>query len=221
MKRPFVRINSAMSADGKISSIERRQIKISSPKDLERVKRLRAESDAIMVGVGTVLADDPGLKIKSPDLRNMRIQRGLSENPLRVVADSLARTPPSAKVLGDGCIIAISEAAPSERLKAIEDRCDVVVAGKDKVDLEELLGELWRRGARTLMVEGGATLNWSLIEAGLVDEISVYIGTMIIGGESAPTLVDGVGFCKDFPQLKLVSAEKLGGGALLSWRVLQ
>lgn len=221
MKRPFVRINSAMSADGKISSIERRQIKISSPKDLERVKRLRAESDAIMVGVGTVLADDPGLKIKSPDLRNMRIQRGLSENPLRVVADSLARTPPSAKVLGDGCIIAVSKAAPSERLKAIEDRCDVVVAGKDKVDLEELLGKLWRRGARTLMVEGGATLNWSLIEAGLVDEISVYIGTMIIGGESAPTLVDGVGFCKDFPQLKLVSAEKLGGGALLSWRVLQ
>ncbi len=221
MERPFVRINSAMSADGKISSIERRQIKISSPEDLERVKRLRAESDAIMVGIGTVLADDPGLKIKSPDLRNMRIQRGLSENPLRVVADSLARTPPLAGVLGDGCIVAVSEAAPSERLKVLEDRCDVVVVGNDKVDLKELLGELWRRGARTLMVEGGATLNWSLIEAGLVDEISVYIGSMIIGGESAPTLVDGVGFCKDFPQLELVSVEKVGGGALLSWRVLQ
>ena len=81
MTRPFVFINSAMSADGKISTIDRRQVRISSQVDLARVDRLRAESDAIMVGIGTVLADDPGLRVKSDLLRRARRYKGLSEDP--------------------------------------------------------------------------------------------------------------------------------------------
>ncbi|HQQ37835.1 MAG TPA: dihydrofolate reductase family protein, partial [Methanothrix sp.] len=88
MTRPFVFINSAMSADGKISTINRRQVRISGREDLARVDRLRSESDAVMVGVGTVLADDPGLGVKSDQLRRARQERGLSESPLRIVADS-------------------------------------------------------------------------------------------------------------------------------------
>jgi 2,5-diamino-6-(ribosylamino)-4(3H)-pyrimidinone 5'-phosphate reductase len=220
MDRPNVIINSAMSADGKISSYERKQVRISGPEDMDRVKLLRAESDAVMVGVGTVLADDPGLRVKSSDLKRMRSDRGLSEDPLRVVVDSRARTPLDAEVLGEGCILAVSKAAPEERLDPLRKKCEIVVVGDGRVDLRELLSILQKKGVKRLMVEGGATLNWSLIEAGLVDEISVYIGPMIIGGEGAPTLVDGPGFCDDYPKLELLSVEALDGGVLLRWRVL-
>jgi 2,5-diamino-6-(ribosylamino)-4(3H)-pyrimidinone 5'-phosphate reductase len=220
MERPNVIINSAMSADGKISSFERRQVRISGQKDMDRVKLLRAESDAVMVGVGTVLADDPGLRVKSQELKKKRTDRGLPENPMRVVVDSRARTPVGAEVLGEGCILAVSRAASEERLASLQEKCEIVVAGEEKVDLGELLSILKKKGVRRLMVEGGATLNWSLIEAGLVDEISVYVGPMIIGGEGSPTLVDGPGFSGDFPRLALLSADLIDGGALLRWRVL-
>lgn len=221
MERPNVIINCAMSADGKISSFERRQVRISGQRDMDRVRLLRAESDAVMVGVGTVLADDPGLRVKSLDLRNMRKDRGLPEDPLRVVVDSRARTPPRSEVLGKGCILAVSKAAPADRLATLRKKCEIVVAGEDRVDLVELLSILKKKGVRKLMVEGGATLNWSLIEAGLVDEISVYIGPIVIGGEGAPTPVDGPGFSRDFPRLELIRADVIDGGVLLRWRVLR
>ena len=221
MERPFVFINSAMSADGKISSFQRQQVRISGPEDMERVRVLRAGSDAVMVGVGTVLADDPGLRVKSPDHRKMRKDGGLPEEPLRVVIDSLARTPPEAEVLGERCILAVSRAAPLERLDLLRRECDIVVCGESRIDLALLLSILYKRGVRRLMVEGGAALNWSLIKAGLVDEISVYVGNMIIGGEGAPTLVDGPGFSADYPKLFLISADRLDGGILLRWRLLR
>jgi len=217
MERPFVFINSAMSADGKISSYLHQQVRISGREDRDRVALLRAESDAVMVGVGTVLADDPGLRVKAPHLRRGRSDRGLPEEPLRVVVDSRGRTPPSAEVLGEGCIIAVSRAAPEERLAPLRDECEIVVAGDEKVDLSELMSVLKKKGVRRVMVEGGATLNWSLMEAGLVDEISTYIGPLIIGGTGAPTLVDGSGFSDDYPKLELLSVEPLEGGVLLRW----
>lgn len=219
MDRPFVFINSAMSADGKISSILHRQVRISGKEDLTRVDELRASSDAIMVGVGTVLADDPGLRVKSELLRMERLERGAYENPLRIVADSLARTPPDAEVLGAGCIIAVSRAAPSGRLAALSDRCKIFVSGEDRVDLIELMRFIHGFGVKRLMVEGGAILNWSMISAGLVDEIYVYVGNMLIGGEVAPSLVGGAGFSVNFPKLELISLEQLGEGALLRWHV--
>lgn len=217
MARPFVFINSAMSADGKISSVDRKQVRISGQADLTRVDELRAGSDAIMVGVGTVLADDPGLRVKSIGSREARRAQGLPENPLRVVADSQARTPSDAKILGPGCLIAVSSSAPQEGLERLSPRCEIVECGIEKVDLEGLMDELYKRGIKRLMVEGGARLNWSLIRLGLVDELYVYIGGMIIGGESAPTLVDGQGFRGSYPRLRLDSLERLDEGALLKW----
>jgi 2,5-diamino-6-(ribosylamino)-4(3H)-pyrimidinone 5'-phosphate reductase len=219
MKRPFVFINSAMSLDGKISSFERRQVRISSKEDLERVDAMRSMSDAVMVGVGTVLADDPGLRVKSSILRMERQRRGLSENPLRVVADSNARTPPSAKVLGSGCLIAVSRNAPAQKVEALSQSCEVAVHGDERVDLVGLMGRLYDLGVRRLMVEGGAQLNWSFISLGLVDEINVFIGPIVIGGASAPTLVDGVGYLTQFPMMALKSFRVLGGGILLTWAV--
>ena len=218
MNRPFVFINSAMSADGKISSRDRRQIRISGKEDLLRVDELRASSDAIMVGVGTVLADDPKLRVKSRHLQEKRKEMALPYEPLRIVADSNARTPANARVLGPGCLIAVSHSAPEERVERLRAGCEIIKCGIEMVDLPELLTELYDRGVRRLMVEGGARLNWSLIELGLVDEIYVYIGGMIIGGESAPSLVDGHGFQNSFPRLILQSVQKLDEGVLVQWR---
>jgi 2,5-diamino-6-(ribosylamino)-4(3H)-pyrimidinone 5'-phosphate reductase len=223
LKRPYVIINCAMSADGKISSFERRQVRISGKSDLARVDALRAKSDAVMVGVGTVLADDPSLRVKSEQLRRERESSGKPENPLRVVADSLASTPPDAQVLekkpGDSCIIAVSGAAPKERLANLACRCEIIQQGQDKVNLRELLSALRKRGVNTLMVEGGGMLNWSMVHEGLVDEMCVYVGPLIIGGKGAPTPVDGAGFVSNFPRLKLISLEKLDEGALMWWRL--
>ena len=219
LKRPFVFINSAMSADGKISSVERRQIRISGRADLARVDLLRAKSDAVMVGIGTVLADDPTLRIKSNALRQSRIEQGMPENPLRVVADSLARTPPGARFLGEGCLVAVSRSAPAERVAGLSKECEIIKCGEARVDLSGLMSELCMRGVKRLMVEGGATLNWSLVKAGLVDELYVYMGALLIGGSEAPTLMDGPGFSRDFPLLKLESVETLDEGLLIKWRV--
>jgi 2,5-diamino-6-(ribosylamino)-4(3H)-pyrimidinone 5'-phosphate reductase len=217
LSKPFVFINSAMSADGKISSAERRQVRISGPEDLVRVDELRASSDAIMIGVGTVLSDNPSLRVKSDRLRKERLMLGRPENPLRVVADSLARTSPEAKILGHGCLVAVSNSAPLGRLEKLSLRCDIIKCGERRVDLSKLMSELYQKGVKRLMVEGGAELNWSLVQSGLVDEIYVYIGPLLIGGKDAPTLMDGLGFREDFPRLKLISAQKIEDGALLRW----
>ncbi|MCX6677944.1 MAG: 2,5-diamino-6-(ribosylamino)-4(3H)-pyrimidinone 5'-phosphate reductase [Methanothrix sp.] len=217
LTRPFVFINSAMSADGKISSFERRQVRISGQADRARVDLLRAESDAVMVGVGTVLADDPDLRVKSAELRVARRAKGWPEDPQRIIADSRARTPPSANVLGPGCLVAVSGSAPQERLERLSSKCEIIVCGKERVDLQDLFSRLFQRGIKRLMVEGGAMLNWSLLKLGLVDELYVYMGAMLIGGEFAPTLVDGPGFKEDFPRLTLSSVERLDEGVLLKW----
>lgn len=226
-RRPSVFINCAMSADGKISTHLRRQVRISGPADIARVDFLRAESDAVMVGVGTVLADDPRLTVKSEIQRAGRRKRGDAENPLRVVVDSMARTPAGAKVLGPegdrSCLIAASLSAPAERLSMLSKRCQIFVSGESRVDLPALMNHLHDLGVRRLMVEGGGTLIWSLLLAELVDEMYIYVGPMIIGGKSAPTPVDGDGFVEvpdGFPALDLISSETMDGGILLRWRVL-
>src|SRR5512137_2299904 len=97
--RPYVVVNVAMSADGKLSTRERRQVKISGAQDFTRVDRLKAGSDAVMVGIGTVLADDPSLTVKGEECRQHRKNRGVGEHPIRIVVDSSARLPPSASIL--------------------------------------------------------------------------------------------------------------------------
>ena len=210
-----------MSADGKISSIEHKQVRISGNADMARVDALRAKSDAIMVGVGTVLADNPGLRVKSAGRRAARMKMGWPENPIRLVADSLARTPPTAKILGPECIIAVSRLAPPERLERLMPDCEIIQCGEGRVDLAELMTLLYKRGVKRLMVEGGANLNWSMIKLGLVDELFVYIGGLLIGGKDAPTLIDGLGFREGFPMLKLCSAKLLDDGVVLKWRLAE
>jgi 2,5-diamino-6-(ribosylamino)-4(3H)-pyrimidinone 5'-phosphate reductase len=222
--RPFVHVNVAMSADGKLSTRERRQVKISGSSDFSRVDRIKAESDAVMVGIGTVLADDPSLTVKSPALITERGEKGKEENPVRIVVDSRARTPIDAAILhkGEGeRIIACSLQAELAEKEALSRYATVIVAGEKEVDLSLLLSRLHDRGIRTLLVEGGGTLIWGLFHAGLVDKLTYYVGNMVIGGSRAPTLADGEGFIdeSDFINLSLKGIERMDSGILLTWIV--
>jgi 2,5-diamino-6-(ribosylamino)-4(3H)-pyrimidinone 5'-phosphate reductase len=100
-------------------------------------------------------------------------------------------------------------------------RSETLICGRDRVDLELLFSRLYERGVRRLMVEGGATLNWSLIKMGLVDEIHVYVGAQIIGGAASPSLVDGEGFASAFPRLSLKDVGRLDDGLMIRWAVAQ
>lgn len=223
-KRPFVFINSAMSADGKIATIERKQTRISGSLDFDRMDELRASSDAIMVGIGTVLSDNPSLTVKSKERKDKRLKMGLSENPVRIVVDSSGRMPIDSDILikGEGKrMIAVTERIPPEKVKELSKYAEIIVTGKEQVDLEALIFELKNKGIDRLMVEGGATLNWGLISCGLVDEIYTFIGNMIIGGKNAPTLVDGEGYACDFSRMMLISCQRSEDGVLVKWKIEQ
>ena len=228
-------VNAAMSADGKLSNRRREQVRISGPDDFDRVDQLRADSDAVMVGIGTVLADDPSLTVDDAARRRARDRRNETPNPTRIVADSNARIPTDARVLDDRAptIVLASEAAPDDRVTAlstggiddirtgvddIRAGVDVIRAGVERVDLPSALAELESRGIDRLMVEGGGELVFSLFADDLVDELSVYVGAMVLGGRTAPTLVDGEGFTGPYPTLVLDGVERIDDGVLLRWR---
>ncbi len=222
--RPYVVVNVAMSADGKISTRERRQVKISGAEDFLRVDRLKAGSDAVMVGIGTVLADDPSLTVKGEECRKLRRDRGVDEHPARIVVDSRARIPLDASILHKGSglrIVAVSEKAEPEKIAKLKHLATVIIAGENEVDLAALMDRLGTMGIRQLMLEGGGELIAGMIRAGLVHEIYTFIGNLIIGGRDAPTLADGEGFVTEdeFTRLTLIEARQIGNGILLHWKV--
>jgi 2,5-diamino-6-(ribosylamino)-4(3H)-pyrimidinone 5'-phosphate reductase len=209
-----VRVNAAISADGKLSTRRREQIEISGPADFDRVADLRAETDAIAVGVGTVVADDPHL-----------VADEAADPPIRVVADSKGRMPPDARILDATAptVVLVSEAAPEGRVRRFEAAgAETVVAGTERVDLAAALDALEAEyDVGEAVVEGGGEIIFSLFEGALVDELSVFVGPTVIGGRDAPTLADGEGFLEDFPELALRETEQLDGGVVLHWDVLE
>ncbi|RDZ45663.1 2,5-diamino-6-(ribosylamino)-4(3H)-pyrimidinone 5'-phosphate reductase [Haloferax sp. Atlit-10N] len=215
-----VHVNAAASLDGKLSSRRREQVMISGDDDFARVDEIRAAADAVAVGVGTVLADDPHLTLDDPDLVAAREERGDPPHPARVVADSRARTPTDARILDDAATtyVLVSEAAPADRREALDSAgAELVVAGAERVSLPDAFDALESHGVDRLMVEGGGELIFSLFEAGLVDELTLYVGSMVIGGRDAPTLADGEGFVADFPKLSLRDVERVDDGVLLTY----
>ncbi|MGZ9164722.1 MAG: dihydrofolate reductase family protein [Anaerolineales bacterium] len=220
MDRPFVFINVAMTADGKIDTFERKGAAISSRYDRERVDRLRAESDAVMVGGRTLLDEDPKLTVKSEALRAERLTRGLSPNPVKVgVVSEANNIEADSRFLNTGparIVIFTTHRTSKDGLAFLRSRgVDVYVHDSEKVDLPQALGTLKELGIQRLMVEGGARLNFELLKLRLVDEITAYIAPMIFGGESAPTMAAGSGLERNAAiPLKLVSVEKEEDGGV-------
>jgi len=215
-------VNAAMSVDGKLSSRQREQVAISGPEDFDRVDRIRAAADGVLVGVGTVLADDPHLTLDVTDRRVQRQRHGRPGNPARVVVDSDGRTPTDARVLDDEATtyLLVADSAPADRRDALVDAgAELIVAGDDRVDLAAGVDELSDAGLDRLMIEGGGEIIFSAFDAGLVDELSVYVASLLIGGRDAPTLADGEGFTDEFPELTLDDIERFDDGVVLSYTV--
>jgi len=220
MNRPFVFINVAMTADGKIDTFARQGAAISSQRDKERVDQLRAESDAIMVGGKTLLAEDPKLTVKSEILRVERVARGLAPHPVKVGIVTKAELKPHSKFLRDGntkVVIFTTHQTSKDKLAFLRSQgADVYVDDQNKVDLKNALATLHELGINRLMVEGGATLNFELLRLGLVDEVLMYVAPLIFGGESAPTMAAGSGLERSAAlPLKLIHVEKWDDGGVL------
>lgn len=213
--RPHVILNAAMTLDGKIAS-RAGNAEISCEEDLKRVHEIRSSVDGIMVGINTIIADDPRLTVhKIPS----------KSNPARIVVDSRARTPLGARILNSEAktIIAVSKKAKKEKINKIKKVASVIVCGDEKVDLKRLVEQLYRKGIKTLLLEGGGNLNWSMLKQKLVDEVRVAISPRIVGGRDAITLVEGDGFglIKEGTKLELVRSYALGEDFVLEYRVLR
>jgi len=206
-------LNCAMSVDGKIALPSRRETRISNQEDIARVHIMRSQADAILVGIGTVLADDPKLTVNEKYAK-------VTKQPLRVVLDSKGRTPKKARVLEGGAktLIVTDESCTKEFPGA-----EVLRVGKWRVDLAKLVKNLDARGIKNLFVEGGEGVLWSFLKEGIADELCVFVGSMIIGGTSSPTLAGGEGFSdiKKVRKLRLKECRKLGDGALLRYEVVK
>jgi diaminohydroxyphosphoribosylaminopyrimidine deaminase/5-amino-6-(5-phosphoribosylamino)uracil reductase len=222
-KRPFVAIKTGMSMDGKIATASGESQWITSEYSRGHVQTLRATYDAIMVGVNTVVQDNPHLTCRLPGGRQ----------PLKVIIDSLARTPVNANIFSKpagglpsraNTLICVGSKAPEDRLRALRAVGAEILVCPDAgfssdthVDLARLMGLLGRREITSILLEGGGTLNAAALDAGIVDKLYVFVAPKLIGGVGAPTMVEGSGvtLLEEAVHLYRMTATSMGGDILL------
>ena len=205
--RPFVTLKVAMTLDGKIATDEGKSRWITSERARRYGWQLRAQSDAILVGSQTILKDNPnltchGLKVEKPSLSSahpeyFRTKKILAKDPLRVVLDSRGRVPLSAKVFDDSehAVLVTTRKASKGHLDTFRKKgvqVWVLPLKGGRVDLPRLMGELGKRQVASLLMEGGGSLNASAFRAGIVDKVCFFYAPKILGGEKAPTGVEGI-----------------------------
>lgn len=208
--RPYVILSAAISIDGKIATRTRKS-NLSSRKDLIRVHTLRKSVDAIIVGKNTIHVDDP--------LLTVRYVKG--NNPIRVILDSKGSLSTKSNVIKTAknipTILVVSENAPRNIKKFTAKGVQVIRCGKKKIDIKKLLKILRKKGIKKIVVEGGGTTNWYFFKEKLVDEIVVTITPYILGGSTAISLVEGVGFRKISNSFKLKKIEKIQNEIVLHY----
>jgi riboflavin-specific deaminase-like protein len=214
LDRPEVRLNCAASMDGKIAFAGGAPAPLSDPTDLVRVHRLRADSDAILVGVGTVERDDPSLRVRWDILG-----RPPGTLPLRVCLDPRGRIPDSARFL-DGSAPTLIVTTEGSRRRFPPSVETLVVGPGPEVDLPRCLAGLRNRGVRRLMVEGGSRVLTSFLRSGLYDVFTMYLAPVFIGGTTAPSVVGGSESRSkdDWVRAERVGVEPLGEGVLVTLR---
>jgi 2,5-diamino-6-(ribosylamino)-4(3H)-pyrimidinone 5'-phosphate reductase len=201
----YVILNAAMSIDGKIST-RKNDSAISSKLDLVRVHKLRSTVDGIMIGISTVLEDDPML--------NVRYSTTGMKNPTRIIIDSKARIPLNSRIIDSSkkiqTIIAVTHNASSRKIKEIQKKgAQVLVYGNGKVNLRNVFQQLEKMGLKKIIVEGGGEINWSVLKLGLVNELVVTISPVVIGGRDAKTLVEGKGFTNISDGIKMKLSNRI------------
>jgi diaminohydroxyphosphoribosylaminopyrimidine deaminase/5-amino-6-(5-phosphoribosylamino)uracil reductase len=202
-RRPYVTLKCAMTLDGKIAAFDRSARWITGEDARREAHRLRSENDAVLVGIGTVLADDP--------LLTVRLCPPWPREPLRVVMDSRARLPLTARLIEAGrpgrVVVAVGDEAPAERVARLEALGLTVLACKSRdgrVDPADMLSRLFALEVTGILLEGGSEINGAFVEAGLVDRVAMFVAPLVIGGAAAPTAVGGRG-------LLLPEGIRLGG----------
>ncbi|MGI5421339.1 RibD family protein [Actinomadura luteofluorescens] len=219
-ERPYVLLSCAMSADGYIDDATPERLRLSSTADWDRVDAVRAGCDAILVGAGTVRADDPRLLVRSQARREQRVARGLPPDLTKVTLTWSGDLDPGARFFTTGGSPKLVY-APTGTAAALATRlaglADVVDAG-DPLALDAVLGDLAARGVRRLMVEGGGGIHTLFLTADAVDELHLVVAPFFVGDPSAPRFVrPGV-----FPQsperpMRLQEATRIGDLALLRY----
>lgn len=203
-----------MSADGKIASPTRKQLRISSEEDIKRMYELRSQCDAVLVGVETILADDPKLTVKDTYVSHPK-------QPLRVVLDTNARTPAHALVVNDAAKTLIITKKGKEK-SYHKSHIEVIGCKTQDDGLIEVtcaLDLLYKKGVRSLLVEGGGTIIWNFLKNKVVDDLFVFIGPYVIGGKCTPTLVDGKGITDgQMLPLKICEVKRIGCGVLIHYQ---
>jgi 2,5-diamino-6-(ribosylamino)-4(3H)-pyrimidinone 5'-phosphate reductase len=220
MDRPYVLLNVAATVDGKIDTRERRGAAISSERDRQRVDELRASVDAVMVGSRTLHDEDPRLTVKSAALRAERVARSQPENPAKVGVASRVNLRADSRFLASGpariiLFVARDGGDPALAAQGVE----LYECGEGRVDLAAAFEKLAELGVRRVLVEGGGSLNFELLRLGLVDEVQVFVGPLIFGGATAPTLADGAGALN--VKLRRTSLEEWDDGGVVMRYVIE
>jgi len=211
--KPYVILSAATSVDGKIAT-RTGDSKLSSKQDRIRLHKLRSKVDAILVGKNTVLQDNP--------LLTVRYTRG--KNPIRIILDSKGSIPEKSKILQTSneipTIIAVSKKISKSNFDKLHKfPVEIIIAGKNSVNIKLLLKKLSDKKIKTILVEGGGTINWEFIKHNLFDELIITLSPFLIGGTDAISLVQGQGFEKisNSPNLKLKSIKRLKNHLVLNY----
>jgi len=224
MDRPFVYLNMAATVDGKITSATREYPRLTSRYDRDTMDRLRAESDAILVGARSIRADNPFLHVRSEEMRAYRRSLGRPDSLLRIVVTASLDLDLDSRffddTFGTARIIATVQEAPHERLARLESKAEIWQIGHKRVDLRLLLQRLKQQGVERLLAEGGGELNWALLEHDLVDELHVTVAPTLLGGRDAPTLLEGTGLTMaDQRRLRLLDLHREGDELYLRYAI--
>jgi diaminohydroxyphosphoribosylaminopyrimidine deaminase/5-amino-6-(5-phosphoribosylamino)uracil reductase len=219
LQRPHVTAKWAMTLDGKIAAHDRQSRWITGEEARREAHRLRSESDAIVTGIGTVLADDPSLTV--------RLEPPWPREPYRVVVDSRARLPLDAALLRTGTaarvLVAVGEDAPAARVAALASGGASVLQCKSRdgrVDVADVCARLFALDVIAVLLEAGGELTGAFVQAGLVDRVAVFVAPKLVGGITAPTPMGGPGLSLgDAVRLDGLTARPLGDDWLLEGRV--
>ena len=208
--RPYVILSAAISIDGKIATRTGRS-NLSSKKDLVRVHNLRKSVDAILIGKNTVNVDNPSLTV-----RHVK-----GKSPIRIILDPNGSLSPKSKVIRTAkktpTILVVSENASRNMEKLVAKGAQVIKCGKKTINIKKLLQILGKRGIKRIVVEGGGTTNWYFFKEKLVDEIIITVTPYVLGGSTAISLVEGIGFENISNSFKLKKIKKMQNELVLHY----
>jgi 5-amino-6-(5-phosphoribosylamino)uracil reductase len=218
--RPYVLASAACSLDGYLDDASGQRLILSNDADLDRVDEVRAGVDAILVGAGTLRADDPRLLVRSADRRQRRVDRGEPPSPAKVVLSTKGDLDPAAAFFTAGDterLVYLPDSAVVGARRRLGAVAEVVGAG-EPADPHRLLADLSARGVRRLLVEGGGRVHTLFLAAGLVDELHLVIAPFFVGDAAAPRFV-GPGAYPHGPDrpLRLAEARSIGDVVLLRY----